>query len=110
MFKNSERLSRGGFDTYFKTGKRIQGPHLTLIYQAAKQRHVSVVVGKKVFKKAHDRNQLRRRVYGVLYRTLTQNNQTGVFIVLTKPSITSLTKKAQIDAVQKLLSRITLTQ
>lgn len=110
MFKKSERLSRAQFDGFFKSGRRINSNDLALSYHAYPQRHVAVVVGKKVAKKAHERNELRRRVYGVLYRELQKEDQKGVFIVLTKPAFASLTKKLQREEVQKLLSRITLSQ
>jgi ribonuclease P protein component len=110
MFAQSERLSRATFDTYFQSGKRIQSPFLTLVYTPHTERHASVVVGKKVAKKAHERNHIRRRVYGVLYRELVKNDVRGVFIVLTKPAFASLNKKEQREEVQKILSRITLSQ
>jgi ribonuclease P protein component len=110
MFKKSERLSRVQFDSFFKSGRRINSNHLTLSYHVFPQRHIAVVVGKKVAKKAHERNALRRRVYGVSYRELQKGEQKGVFIVLTKPTFASLTKKQQQEEVQKLLSRITLSQ
>tara|TARA_B100001179_G_C18364879_1_gene306518 strand:- start:200 stop:532 length:333 start_codon:yes stop_codon:yes gene_type:complete len=110
MFSKKERLTRAAFTEYFKTGKRLHSDVATLIYQPCPTTHVAVVVGKKVLKKAHERNAARRRIYGVLYRTLKKSNQTGVYIFLTKPTFTSLTKKQQQEAVQNLLKRITLSK
>lgn len=109
MFKKAERLSRSQFDTFFRSGKRVQTENLTGVYAPHPARHIAVVVGKKVAKRAHDRNAIRRRVYGVLYRMLSSAETTGVFIVLTKPNFTSLTKKQQREAVQNIFKRITLS-
>ena len=81
MFKKSERLSRAQFDTFFRSGKRIQTEKLTLIYSPYPTRHIAVVVGKKVAKKAHERNMIRRRLYGVMYRMLQTSDTRGVFII-----------------------------
>jgi ribonuclease P protein component len=54
-----------------------------------------VVVSKKVAKKAHDRNRLRRRLYALL-RELIPSEM--VCIVVAKPAITHLTK-SQFQAV-----------
>lgn len=108
MFKKTARLTRTQFTTYFKNGKRFHTPECTLLYTPLAQTHAAVVVGKKIYKKAHDRNQLRRRLYGVLYRQLKNQPSTGVYILLPKPAITSLSKAAQRTVVQNLLNRITI--
>lgn len=108
MFNKQARLNRTQFDHFFKIGKRVHTPELTLIYAPHEQTHAAVVVGKKVARKAHDRNLLRRRVYGALYRTLQNTKETGVYILLTKPSFKALTKKEQIEKVQNLLNRISI--
>lgn len=108
MFKKTERLSRSEFATFFKSGERYNSPFLTLVYTNHKRLHCSVVVSKKVAKKAHDRNKLRRRVYGKLHNKL-KSSTTGVFIVLLKPSFATLTKQEQTEEVQKILSRITMS-
>lgn len=109
MFKKKERLSRKQFDGFFTSGTRYHSPTLTLIHVQHDARHIGVVVGKKVAKKAHERNALRRRVYGVLYRLLNATQTMGVFIILTKPTFASLTKQEQREAVQNIVKRITLS-
>lgn len=47
------------------------------------------MVGKKVFKKAVERNRLRRRLYALLYTLKKQHNLRGVFIVVAKPAAKS---------------------
>jgi ribonuclease P protein component len=110
MFKKAERLTRSQFDDFFRSGRRFQTEQLSLIYTPYSRRHIGVVVGKKVARKAHERNAIRRRVYGVLYRSLTDAKATGVYIILTKPSFASLTQTEQREAVQNILKRITLSR
>lgn len=110
MFKKSERLTREQFEEFFKKGKRFQTETITCLYTPLPQTHVAIVVGKKVAKKAHDRNLIRRRAYGAAYRRIKKEKYKGVYIFLTKPSFASLTKKQQLESVQKVLSRITMSQ
>lgn len=108
MFARDNRLSRSQFTHYFKTGKRINTPELTLVYTPHPHTQVAVVVGKKVARKAHDRNKLRRRAYGVMYRMLQKSSHPGVYILLVKPNFAANTKRVQIESVQKILNRITI--
>lgn len=92
MFKKAERLQVAEFDTYFKTGRRHHTPHATFIIAPADEKKVSVVVGKKVSKKAVKRNLLRRRVYAQLRQELPETFH-GACIVLIKPSFATLPRK-----------------
>lgn len=108
MLRKAERLTRAEFTEFFKRGQRSNSPHLQLIYTPYKSLHGSVVVSKKVAKKAHDRNALRRRVYDQVRREL-HGKCTGVFILLLRPSFASLSKIEQRESVQKMLARITMS-
>jgi ribonuclease P protein component len=88
----------------------MHSPDLTLIYTPLPETHTAVVVGKKVARKAHDRNKIRRRLYGAMYRTLQTTKQTGVYILIAKPTIAALSKQEQIDRVQNILNRISITR
>lgn len=94
MLAKSARLSKKQFDEYFATGKRFHFTHCTIIYTPLQTLHGSVVVGKKVSKKAVTRNTIRRRVYAQLRSVCTDQNKTGVFIVIIKPAYTQLSRKA----------------
>lgn len=109
MFKQAERLSRPQFTEFFRTGARQHGKYLSLIYTPYPTRHVAVVVGKKVSKKAHERNRLRRRVYGQLYRLLKKETKNGVYILVVKPPFLTLTKQDQLTEVQNLVNRVTMS-
>jgi ribonuclease P protein component len=104
MLNKSERLGKTAFTGYFKAGKRFHSEHATLVYAPAPSLHGAVVVSKKVFKRAVDRNTLRRRVYAQLY-ALKQAQHTGVFIVLLKPSSKTLTKAAVHEHTKELIER-----
>lgn len=95
MFKKSERLNRIKFTEYFKIGRRFHSDNFTLIFTPTPLRATAVVVGKKVFKSAVDRNTLRRRVYAALRLHLEQEHtSTGIYIIISKPSAKNLTKAA----------------
>ncbi len=106
MFKKKERLTRNEFDRSFSNGKRIHTPELQLIYDKTTDFHGSAVVGKKVFKKAVDRNRLRRQVYGALYRFHKKNNLSGTYIIVAKPPSAKLHAKQVAPAVEELLKKV----
>ena len=68
--------------------------YTTIVTHSSPTLKVAVVVGKKVSKKAVTRNSLRRRLYGILETLRQQQKLTGVFIIIAKPEVTKLTKKA----------------
>ena len=86
MLKKKERLTKKEFDRFFASGVRRHTTLFTLIVSPSSQFHGAVVVGKKVYKKAVDRNRLRRRLYNILYRLSRERKASGVYIVLTKPA------------------------
>jgi len=94
MLAKSQRLSKKQFDEYFKTGKRFHFTHCTIIHTPLPTLHGSVVVGKKVSKKAVARNTIRRRVYAQIRSVCATRDATGVFIVIVKPAYTQLSRKA----------------
>ncbi len=93
MFKKTERLSRSEFSQYFKAGHKNNFKHLTVVTADINTLKVVVVVGKKVAKSAVKRNKIRRRVYASLYDLLAKGKQKGVFIVIVKPTYTSLPRR-----------------
>lgn len=103
MFKKSERLDRTAFTQYFKIGKRSQTEYFTLIYTPALIRAVAVVVGKKVYKGAVDRNTLRRRVYAA---ARTNIGSTGVYVIIAKPTSKNLAQPEIAPAVATLLATV----
>jgi ribonuclease P protein component len=86
MLKKKERLTKKEFDRFFATGRRRHETLFTLVFQESDSFHGAVVVGKKVHKRAVDRNRLRRRIYNILYRLSRDRDLKGVYIILTRPA------------------------
>lgn len=106
MLKKSERLTKRQFDEYFKNGQRFSGRYLQILFSAKDTFHGAVVVGKKVYSKAHARNRLRRRLYGVLYQQRLAKNLKGVYIVLVKPNAAEVPYLEVRDDLVGLLDKI----
>ncbi len=105
MLAKSQRLSRVDFSSFFKSGKRFHSDEATIVFSPASTLHGSVVISKKVFKRAVDRNLARRRVYALLQAATKHNNQTGVYIVILKPGYKQLTKAQSLVAIKTLIEK-----
>ena len=106
MLAKEQRLSVAAFAKVFATGKRLHLPQLSLVYVPDETFRAAVVVGKKVAKKAVDRNTLRRRVYAQL-RDLTAGAPLPVSVlVLIKPAFGPLTKTEQRQIVEEAITRL----
>lgn len=105
MLPKKQRLTRNEFDQVFKDGKRLHTPIAQLIYKQSDTFHASAVVGKKVYKKAVDRNTLRRRLYGLLYG-LKHAAPGMTYILIAKPPIAKLARKAMREEIQTLLGKV----
>lgn len=107
MLKKRERLTTQEFDRYFTSGKRIHHTLFTLVYTPHEEFHGAVVVGKKVSKKAVERNRIRRRAYNALYTLSREHNLCGVFIILTKAPIIDVTFSEIKEALNEVVGRLT---
>lgn len=108
MLNKRKRLTKKAFDSSFKVGKRLHSPTLQLIYDNSDSEfHGAVVVGKKVYKKAVDRNRLRRRIYGALYRYSQESKMTGTYILIAKPAAKDLAAKEIMNVVTDLIAKTT---
>lgn len=87
MLKKKERLNRTEFNRFFSVGKRTHTPYLQIISAPSDVFHGSVVVGKKVYKKAVDRNKVRRQIYNILYQFNKKNQLPRTYIIIAKPAI-----------------------
>jgi ribonuclease P protein component len=101
MFKKSERLNRLVFNQYFKIGRRSHTDYFTVVYSPAPFKAVAVVVGKKVFKGAVDRNTLKRRVYAI---ARNQIDGTGVYLIIAKPTANKLVQAEIAPSISTLLA------
>lgn len=105
MLSKKERLPRAQFDRAFSVGKRVHASSLQVIVAPSDSFHGSVVVGKKVFKKAVDRNKLRRVLYAQLYRFSKAHDVPYTYIVITKPPITKIQKSVFIEELHTALEK-----
>ena len=106
MLPKKERLTTKEFDQTFTSGKRHHCPTLQLIYSPSETFHGAAVVGKKVHKKAVDRNRLRRRMYGVLYRYHKVQQLQGTFILIAKPALKEVNKDDFTQEIETLLKKV----
>ncbi len=106
MLAKKERLNRREFELFFRSGLRFNSPTLSLVYTPRDTFHGAVVVGKKVYKSAVDRNRLRRQIYGVLYRQSRDQSLKGVYIIVAKPAINKVPQRRRSQEVLEILSQI----
>lgn len=91
MLKKKERLTRTAFDRSFSIGKRIHSPFFQIIYSPGTSFHGSVVVPKKVYKRAVDRNKIRRQLYACIYQFHKKYPNTNTYIVIVKAGVKTAT-------------------
>lgn len=107
MLPKSARLSRHEFSAVFtRPEKRAHFPEYSLHFLSSPTFKTSVIVGKKVAKRAVDRNQLRREVYGGLQTQLkSETNPTGNYIFILKPPFAKLSKAKRQEVIRGLLAQ-----
>ncbi len=93
MLNKAERLNHSLFSKYYQEGKRIHNKYTTFIVSPHHKFMGSVVVGKKVAKKAHDRNKIKRRIYEIIRELKKIGEINGIYIIIAKPVIKDLNKK-----------------
>lgn len=93
MLAKKQRLNRTEFSVVFQTGRRFHSLNLTVIYKPDPLFKCAVVVSKKVAKKAHDRNSIKRRLYDLIGKFVETNNWQGRAIFAVKPVVSKLTKR-----------------
>lgn len=108
MLSQKERLTRDQFSRSFSVGKRMNLPYLQLIVDdTSKSFHGSVVVSKKVYKKAVDRNKLRRQLYPILSAFHKNTKKTAIYILITKPAIKDIPASKWREELKELLEKTT---
>lgn len=109
MFPAAQRLRRDEFAAVFASGARFHHRYCTVLYRPQASLQVAVVVGKKVARKAVDRNRLRRRVYALVRRfgDARPNVLSGGFIVILKPAAMAATPQELHVAITEMFAQIT---
>ena len=105
MLPKRNRLTRTKFDEVYEQGKKVSTDHLYAKAASTESSvpQVSVVVPKKIAKRATERNQLRRRGYGAVEKYFDiLPSGTGVIIFL-KSGVGELSSVELRSEVEKLL-------
>ncbi|MFZ2253149.1 MAG: ribonuclease P protein component [Minisyncoccia bacterium] len=87
MLPKKERLSRLEFNRFFSVGKRQHSPLFQIVFAPHETLHASVVVSKKIAKRAVVRNKIRRRIYDIVRNYHSEERMCGVFIFVVKPGV-----------------------
>jgi len=106
MLAKKNRLNKKEFDRFFVAGKRLHTPELQIIYAPHDSFQAAAVVGKKVYKRAVDRNQARRQIYAAVAGWQREARSLGVYIVVAKPTFTKLPQAKRISLVQSALAQV----
>ncbi len=106
MLPKKERLSREAFNRFFSLGKRLHSPSLQMVWCAYPKLHVSVVVSKKIAKKAVSRNKIRRRIYDIVRNYRSERTIQGVFIFIAKAGLETKTFAAIKEEVRADIDRV----
>lgn len=110
MLPRKRRLSRQAFSRFFSVGKRYHTPLCTYIVAPAEAFYGSVVVSKKVARRAVDRNTIRRRFYAILRQHHSGMHLTGAYICLVKSgSMTATSNDIQDDMMSVIQKVVTST-
>jgi ribonuclease P protein component len=85
MLSKKNRLDKHEYKTVFNTGKTLHTPLLMIkSLKKAENKRFSVVIPKKVLKKAYQRNALRRYVYNILKEELASIDDIEVIFIVKK--------------------------
>lgn len=106
MVDKQTRISRADFPAIMQSGRRYHSTTVGAVAILGTSPKVSVVVSKKVAKKAVDRNRLRRRVYGVVERFMAEQPLSATVIFLLKPGALRVPRQAFATEVAGLLAQI----
>jgi len=108
MIKKIERVSKKLFQEVFEKGRSFNTPLFSIKMDNSKDEisHFSVVVPKSIFKKAHDRNKIRR----IFYATIKNNTnfeflKNKVIIFICKKEIKNSTKEETISILNNFIDK-----
>lgn len=110
MLSRQQRLTRSAFAQVYKTGRRTHTKNLTGITISASIQKAAVVVSKKVAKKAHERNKIRRRLYALLRAEWVEQKPISWCILIAKPSLARLTRRQCAAEIKKEIALILNSQ
>ena len=106
MLPKRTRLTTHQFTDLFQAGRRIHTPYFQIIIGSPGQFQAAVVVGKKVYRHAVDRNRVRRQLYTVLRHWQQATGYDTAIIVVVKPKLTTIPATERAAALQAALDTL----
>lgn len=98
----------------FSKGKMARGKQMSIKYIDNNRRHysrVAIIVSKKVFKHAVDRNRVRRRLYEILRQRINQFTKTvDLAVIIYLPTVLDMTSEQINNEIDGLLAKLGLTK
>ena len=97
----------GSLRWVYQRGKAIRGKYFVIKYSEnprRKQPRISIVISKKIYKKAVPRNQIRRRMYELFRHELADiRDGSDVVCIISSPEIRSVGHEELRDLVRSML-------
>jgi ribonuclease P protein component len=107
MILSNKKLSRRECDELFLRGKKIVGNYVKITYEMNDiSSQNTVIISKKILKKAHDRNRCKRRIRSLLNYIVKTYNVTGIYIVSIQKDIRSVPYELLQDDVLTLMKKV----
>jgi len=104
MLKKTKRLTTNEFQKVFQEGKRVSSPLFLVSYLETKKEGVGISIPKKIYKKAVDRNMIKRLIFNFLKNTKYQPSL-GIVIVVRK-KLDNMTHKETCDELLDVIKKI----
>lgn len=108
MLPKDNRLDKESYKAIFEKGKSYHSPLLMVKYVTIDQGkpRFSAIVSKKIYSKAHDRNNVRRFMYECIGDNLSNSTKVSAIFVLKKQYLSSTKEdlKKQIAETLKTIS------
>jgi ribonuclease P protein component len=104
MLPKKKRLKRSEFNRFFSIGKKKNISPFTVVYSPLPTFHASVVVSKKIERKAVGRNKLRRQIYDMVRRRQKETGASGVYIFVVKPEVKKFSYQTLKEAVDTIVA------
>lgn len=108
MIPKRNRVTKRLFDEVLKNGKVVHGDFVYFRMSPALDgvQRFSTVVPKKVFKKAHDRNKVKRQINALISESKT-SFPNAHFIFFAKPTIRNVEKELIKKDIQTISTKLT---